>query len=111
MSVTYLITFSVAPGKRRRFLELLNGVLDSMRREATFINAALHSDPQDENRFLLYETWADHQDVLDVQLKRNYRDAWHEALPELLERPREIGIWQPLRADLATKIAAPGQRP
>lgn len=99
MSVTYLITFSVVPGKRQRFLESLGGVLDAMRGEPTFINATLHVDPENENRFLLHETWTDHQDVLEVQLKRPYRKAWHEALPDLLERPREIGIWQMLRSD------------
>jgi quinol monooxygenase YgiN len=99
MSVTYVITFTVAPGERQRFLDLLNGVLDAMREEPMFMNATLHSDPENANRFLLHETWTDHQDVLDVQLKRPYREAWHEALPTLLERPREIGIWRALRAD------------
>ena len=36
MSVTYVIEFDVVPGARERFLELLNGVLDAMRHEATF---------------------------------------------------------------------------
>jgi len=99
MSVTYLIVFTVRPEQRERFLSLLNGVLDAMRDEATFVNATLHSDPADANCFLLHETWADHQDVLDVQLKRGYRDAWHAALPELLAKPRDISVWEPLRAD------------
>ena len=63
------------------------------------MRASLHVDPQDENRFQLHETWTDRQDVLEVQLKRPYRDAWHAALDELLERPREIQIWSLLRAD------------
>jgi len=99
MSITYCITFSVVPSERQRFLDLLNGVLDTMREEPMFISATLHADPENANRFLLHETWTDHQDVLDVQLLRPYREAWHEALPELLERPREIGVWNPLRAD------------
>ena len=99
MSVTYLIVFTVRPEQRERFLSLLNGVLDAMRDETTFINATLHSDPADPDRFLLHETWADHQDVVDVQIKRAYRDAWHAALPELLVNPRDISVWQPLRAD------------
>jgi quinol monooxygenase YgiN len=99
MSVTYLIVFTVRPEQRERFLSLLNGVLDAMRDESTFINATLHNDPADTHRFLLHETWADHQDVLDVQIKRAYRDAWHAALPELLVKPREISVWAPLRAD------------
>jgi quinol monooxygenase YgiN len=99
MDVTYLITFSVAKGQRRRFLELLEGVLDAMRGESMFVNATLHIDPENEDRYLLHETWRDHQDVIDVQLKRPYREAWHKALPELLDRPREVSVWRPLRAD------------
>ncbi len=97
MSVTYLIHFSVKPAGRERFLALLNGVLDAMRDEADFRGAALSVDPENPCRFLLHETWADHRNVLDVQLKRPYREAWHAALPDLLEQPRDITIWQPVR--------------
>ena len=99
MSVTYLITGIVKPEQRVRFLVMLDELLDTMRHEENFVNATLHSDPEDPCRFLLHETWVDHQDVLDVQLNRPYRQAWHEALPELLAQPREVSIWQPLRVD------------
>ena len=64
-----------------------------------FHEAILHRDPESEDRFMLYETWESHEDVLAVQLRRPYRQAWHEAPPELLGSPRDISIWQPLRAD------------
>lgn len=99
MSETYVITFQVRPSQRARFLALLNPVLDKMRHESTFEHAALHVDPEDENRFELHETWADRQDVLEVQLKRPYRDAWHAALDELLECPRAVQIWSLVRCD------------
>jgi len=99
MSVTYVIRFNVVPEQCRRFLELLEGVLDAMRSEPMFHEAILHRDPDDENRFMLYETWEDHDDVLTVQIQRPYRNAFHDALPELLSEPRDISIWQPLRAD------------
>ena len=99
MPVTYLIKFDVHPEKQEMFLSLLNGVLDAMRHESMFHEAALHRDPESEDRFMLYETWESHEDVLAVQLQRPYRQAWHEALPELLRSPRDISIWQPLRAD------------
>ena len=99
MTVTYLIDFEVRPGRARAFLDALNPVLDAMRREPSFREAVLHRSPDNELRFLLYETWADHQEVLEVQLARPYRQAWHAALPELLARPRDIAIWTPLRAD------------
>jgi quinol monooxygenase YgiN len=100
MPVTYLIKFDVVPEQRDRFLALLNGVLDAMRSEPMFHQAILHQDPESANRFMLYETWESHEDVLAVQLSRPYREAWHQALPELLSQPRDVSIWEPLRADI-----------
>ncbi|WP_126976161.1 putative quinol monooxygenase [Frigidibacter oleivorans] len=99
MTETYVITFHVKPEQRVRFRELLDPVLDAMRHEDTFVHAALHVDPEDPCVFQLHETWRDRDDVLNVQLKRPYRDAWHSALDSLLAMPRDIRVWQPLRAD------------
>jgi (4S)-4-hydroxy-5-phosphonooxypentane-2,3-dione isomerase len=99
MPVTYLIRFNVVPDRREQFLQLLNGVLDAMRAEPTFHQSVLHRDPQSEHRFMLYETWESHEDVLNVQLHKPYRKAWHDALPTLLHGERDISIWEPLRAD------------
>jgi quinol monooxygenase YgiN len=99
MAVTYVINFRVRPGRREEFLELLEGVLNAMRRESEFHEAILHRDPASEDRFMLYETWESHEDVLDVQIHRPYRRSWHEALPRLLAQERDISIWEPMRAD------------
>jgi quinol monooxygenase YgiN len=99
MPVTYVIQFDVIPEQRARFISLLTGVLDAMRGEATFREAVLHQDPQDENHFMLYETWQDHEEVLNVQILRPYREAFHAALPVVLRRPRDVSMWVPLRAD------------
>lgn len=99
MSVTYVIKFEIVAGKREAFLALLTGVLDAMRHESTFIEAVLHADPQNENKLMLYETWTDHDDVVKVQLLRPYRQAFHEALPEMLTGPRDISIWHAMRTD------------
>ena len=99
MSVTYAIRFTVRPAERERFARLLGGVLDAMRHEATFVDAMLHDNPEDPCDVLLVETWEDHDDVVSVQLGRAYREAWHAALPELLERPREVSVWTRTRSD------------
>jgi len=101
MTVTYLIKFDVIPERRPAFLEFLTGVLDAMRSEPTFREAILHVDPANENRLMLYETWESHEDVVNVQLQRSYRQAFHQSLPELLARERDISIWHALRADRA----------
>lgn len=110
MPVTYAIIFDVVPGKVAEFRALLDGVLDAMRAEPNFHEAVLHADPGSATRFMLYETWADHDDVVTVQLARPYRRAWHDALPGLLARPREIAIWRPLRADRGAQRAASAPR-
>lgn len=107
--VTYLIIFDVVPQRRDEFLKLLNGVLDAMRTESTFCEAVLHRDPEREDRFMLYETWESHQDVVEVQLARPYRKAWHDALPQVLQRDRDVTIWQPLRNDRAPSQTATGR--
>lgn len=99
MSVTYLIEFDVKPEERDRFLLLLNSVLDAMRHEPTFISATLNRDPQDENRFMLHESWQDHDEVVAVQVARPYRQEWHAALPEILAGERRISMWQMMRND------------
>jgi hypothetical protein len=57
---------------------------------------------------MLYETWESHEDVLEVQLTRPYRQRWHEALPRLLERERAVTIWEPIRTDWAISLAVVG---
>lgn len=99
MSVIYTIEFRVADGQRDRFLKLLHDVLDAMRHERTFETATLSVDPDDDHHYFLHEGWADHQDVLDVQLARPYRADWHDALDTVLAEPRRIGMWSPVRSD------------
>jgi autoinducer 2-degrading protein len=99
MPVTYVIKFKVVPERRAEFLTLLHHVLDTMKAEPMYHAAVLHRDPGSENTFLLTETWESHEDVLNVQLHRPYRQEWHAALPHILEAEREIGIWEPIKAD------------
>ena len=103
MPVTYVIKFTVIPSQEQRFLRLLEGVLDAMRNEPEFHEAILHRDPASAEKFMLYETWKDHNDVLNVQIHKPYRQAFHDALPAVLAEPRDIQIWEPLRADRASQ--------
>ncbi|MCB8820146.1 putative quinol monooxygenase [Microvirga rosea] len=96
---TFVISFHIRDGFQEEFLALLTPVLDAMRHEATFINAMLHQDPDNPARFMLYETWADLDEVMNVQIGRDYRKAFWDRLPELLSEPRHIQTWQPIRSD------------
>lgn len=102
---TILVTLQVKPGREAEFLGLLTPVLDAMRHEPSFLNTILHQAPGDPCRFLLYETWTDRRDLVEVQMHRPYRAAFEARLPALLERPRQVEIWQSLRADVSFRSA------
>jgi quinol monooxygenase YgiN len=80
-------------------LSLLTPVLDAMRHETTFVTAALHRSPDDLTSFMLYEVWADRDDLVNVQMKRDYRATYEARLPDLLRESRRAEIWDRLRAD------------
>ena len=98
-NVTFIVTLALKPGCQERFLELLTPVLDAMRHETTFSNAVLHQNPEDPTRFMLYETWADLDEVVQVQMGRDYRKAYWDRLPSLLREPRQVQTWKPMRRD------------
>lgn len=105
MAVTYLIKFAVVPDQRDRFLALLNRAFDAIRSEPMFHQAFLHEDPEVANRFMLSETWKSNEDVVEVQLKLSYREAWHEAPPELLSKPHDVTVWESLRANIPRSLS------
>ena len=101
-----VVSLHVKAGHEDEFLRLLAPVLDAMRHEATFVNAALHQDPEDPTRFMLYETWADRDDLVEVQMRREYRSAYEARLPEILREPRRAEVWRRLRGDFTFFSAA-----
>jgi len=93
---SYLIRFDVRPDQRRRFLDLLETVLDAMQHEETYIAAHLSEVCGNPNRFVLHEVWSSREDVVTTQLDRPYRKDWHAALPDLLLKDREIEVLSPV---------------
>jgi quinol monooxygenase YgiN len=98
--VSVLVFLDVKPELEDEFLGLLMPVLDAMRHEPTFVSAALHRSPDDPSRFMLYEIWADRDDLINVQMKRQYRSTYEARLPDLLCEPRRVEVWERVRADL-----------
>ena len=94
-----VVTNHVRPGFEDEYLRLVLPIIDKMRHEASFINNAIHRAADDPTRFMIFEAWADRDDVFNVQIKRDYRNAYETRLPEILRTPREMTFWQPLRAD------------
>lgn len=104
-AVVFIVTLALKAGCEEEFFDLLMPVLDAMRHETTFINAVLHQDPEDSTRFMLYETWADFDDVVEVQMHRDYRKSYWNRLPALLREPRQVQTWKPMRRDFTFHAA------
>jgi quinol monooxygenase YgiN len=99
--ICVLVFLNAKPEFCDEFLQLLSPVLDAMRHEPTFISAVLHRSPEDPNNFMLYEVWADRDDLVNVQMKREYRAAYEARLPDLLREPRRAVTWERLRGDFS----------
>lgn len=91
----------IKPGCEDEYLALVNEVNDAMRHEPTFMNTVLHRSADDPGLFMLHETWLDREDFFSQQMKRPYRAKYEARLPELLRAPREMKIFEPVRADYA----------
>ena len=100
-NVSLVITVRVKPEHRQEFLDLLTPLLDAMRHEPSFIDTVLHNDSDDPTHFMLYETWADLEDLVQVQAQRAYRKAFMDRLPALLAEERQVQVWKPMRGDFA----------
>jgi len=99
----------VKPGFEAEYLELVLPIIDAMRHETSFINNVIHRAPDDPTRFMIYETWADRDDVFNVQIKRDYRKAYEARLPKMLRAPRDMAFWEPLRGDFTFFQRPPAQ--
>ncbi|NOX42744.1 MAG: antibiotic biosynthesis monooxygenase [Gammaproteobacteria bacterium] len=97
--ITMIVINWVKPGCEAEYRRCVEPVLDAMRHEITFVNTILHQDAEDPTRFMLYETWADHDDFFVKQMKKSYRSEYERILPSLLRVPREISFFEALRAD------------
>ncbi|WP_137391014.1 putative quinol monooxygenase [Rhodoligotrophos defluvii] len=102
-----VVTNHVLPGMGGEYLRIVTPVLDAMRSEPTFINTILNRDPEDPDRFMLFEIWADRAEFLDVQMKRSYRAEYEARLKDILRAPRTMQFWEPLREDYVF-FAGPG---
>ncbi len=101
-----LATVPIKVGCELEYLALVNEVNEAMRHEPTFVNTVLHRSADDPGLFMLHETWQNREDFFAVQMRRPYRAKYEARLPELLRAPREMQVFEPLRADYADPARA-----
>lgn len=98
---TMFVTICLKPDCAEEYLSLVNEVNNAMRHEPTFVNTVLSRGIKDPSLFKLHETWLDREDFFSVQMKHGYREKYEARLPALLQRPREMEIFDLVRGDFA----------
>ncbi len=100
-----IVHLHVKPNCVKAFRELVNQLIDEMKREPNFANAFVLEDEEDPTKFILYETWiGTKEEFFTVQMGRSYRKRYEEKLPLLLSRPHESQFnWRLVRTEAALK--------
>lgn len=97
--LVFTVEFNVKPQAKSEFLTSLNQVVENMANEDTFVASYLHADPNDPNRFLIYERWSEpsFEAFYENQLKgKSYRDDYENKVSEWLVKERGISVLTPL---------------
>jgi quinol monooxygenase YgiN len=91
--LAFYVTFHVKPERVDEWQEAALKVLNAMCNEDTFVSCYMHRDAEDANKFTLYERWNEpsREVFMKNQLEaKNYRKAYEEKLPDMLQSPRKI---------------------
>ncbi len=92
--ITVLALFKVKPGCSERFRREALKLPAPTRAEAACISYDFHQLPDDESRFMFYETWSD-KAGLDLHLTTDHINDFRTTARELTEE-KEITIWEKL---------------
>ncbi len=88
--VKLVVIFKLKSGCSARDFELLDGISVHMQHEPTFIDLVALQDQDNPDTVMLYETWADRDEFENVQMKRDYRDAYWKSMPDLVREPPTV---------------------
>ena len=91
--ITLLVILKAKVGMEEKLKSELTALLAPTRKEAGCINYDMHTDSQDNSRFMFYENWAC-QSALDSHLSSSHNVQFAEKMEDLLAEPVEITFWE-----------------
>lgn len=93
------VQLQIRPERIDAWRDAFQTIADAMAQEDAFIACHLHRDATDPTLFTLYERWAEPsvEAFLQNQMKP-YRVAYEAALVDMLQRPRQAQVLEPLAA-------------
>ncbi|MCW3061306.1 MAG: hypothetical protein JWQ02_3127 [Capsulimonas sp.] len=94
--LVFYVRLQVKPDCIDEWKSLLGHVLENMAQEEAFVNCYWNQSTESANVFTLYETWREPSvdAFVENQMSKPYRKRYEEALPSLLEAPRDASVLQ-----------------
>ncbi|GAB7129033.1 hypothetical protein JCM19000A_35410 [Silvimonas sp. JCM 19000] len=84
-TIVLLIRFETRPGQRDLFVERLASLVKTMSHETDFVNAVLHTNLDEPDVVVIYETWRGTRETwLQQELPRPYRLSYENELAQLV---------------------------
>ncbi|HZE51607.1 MAG TPA: antibiotic biosynthesis monooxygenase family protein [Jatrophihabitantaceae bacterium] len=97
-SVVLIVRFRPKPGQREQFLKHLLELVDTMSKEAAFVDTVIHDDIEQPTDIVLYETWSCSRDTwIAEERTRPYRAGYERIAAQLLES-RQVNWLIPVRS-------------
>jgi quinol monooxygenase YgiN len=82
--ITLIVRFKLQEATKAEFVGRLKELFAQIEREATFIEASLQQDIEDQSSLLVYEVWHETpESFMKNQMTREYRKGFEQAIVDL----------------------------
>jgi quinol monooxygenase YgiN len=97
--VVVAVRVRVKPAKREELIRMAQQMLTLSREEKGCISYNFFADTVDANAFLYFEEWESHS-ALKAHGQTEHYGRYSKALPDVLERPSEIRVYDVSKVEL-----------
>jgi quinol monooxygenase YgiN len=83
-TITLIVRFKLQEAAKAEFVDRLKQLFAHIEHEATFIEASLQQDIEDQSSLLVYEVWHETpESFMKNQMTREYRSSFEKAIVDL----------------------------
>ena len=82
--ITLIVRFKLQEATKAEFVARLKELFGQIEREATFVEASLQQDLEDQTSLMIYEVWHETpESFIKNQITRGYRKGFEQAIVDL----------------------------
>lgn len=96
--LAFFVQLHIKPERVEEWKKAVAALIDRMSQEDTFVTCLLDQSVEDPHVFTLYERWREPSpEAFIANQMKDYRKAYEDVLPGLLQTPRTAIILSPIR--------------